>query len=79
MRTTIQKWGNSHALRLPKHILDELKLKENDQLEVSLDGGAIVIKKAHEHKTFEERMAGYSGTYVCSEWDTGEPFGQEIW
>ncbi len=79
MRMTIQKWGNSHALRLPKHILDELKLKENDQLEVSLDNGAIVMKKTRERKTLEERMAGYTGAYVCSEWDTGEAQGQEIW
>jgi antitoxin MazE len=36
MHTTIQRWGNSQAVRLPKTILEVLLLKENDQVETPL-------------------------------------------
>ena len=33
----IKKWGNSHAIRIPTHVLNDLDLKENDTLEISVD------------------------------------------
>lgn len=34
----VSKWGNSLAVRLPAAIVDELKLKEGDEIEI--DAGA---------------------------------------
>ena len=34
MYANIQRWGNSHALGLPKPILESAFLKENDKVEV---------------------------------------------
>ena len=34
----IAKWGNSLALRLPKAVVDALKLKEGDDVEVTVAG-----------------------------------------
>ena len=49
MDATIQKWGNSHAIRIPKPVLDLLFLKENEH--VSLDAntktsGTIMCEQA---------------------------------
>lgn len=80
MYTTIQKWGNSHAIRLPKGILEAADLRENDQVEIKAENDYILIKRANKkHKTLEERLAGYKGEYVCTEWDSGKPQGKEIW
>lgn len=80
MYTTIQKWGNSQAIRLPKKILEVVNLQENDKVEVIADNDRIIIKPLNKkHKTFEERIAGYDGDYKCTEWDTGEPKGKEVW
>ena len=34
MCTTIQKWGNSHAIRIPKAILEMAELNENDKVKI---------------------------------------------
>ena len=34
---TLQKWGNSQGIRLPKILLDELGWSENDELSISKD------------------------------------------
>ncbi|MDI6880294.1 MAG: AbrB/MazE/SpoVT family DNA-binding domain-containing protein, partial [Desulfitobacteriaceae bacterium] len=79
MYTTIQKWGNSHAIRLPKGILAAVDLHENDRVTIDADNDKIVIKRLNEgHKTLQERLAGYTGDFKCSEWDTGETRGNEV-
>ena len=32
MKTTIQKWGNSQGVRIPKAILDTVEWKENEKI-----------------------------------------------
>lgn len=78
MITTLQKWGNSHAIRLPKAFVEELHIKEDQKLEISVTGQIITIKKAQQRMTFEDRIKGYTGNYDFSEWDTGAPKGNEI-
>ena len=78
MYTTIQKWGNSQAVRLPKAILELAKLKENDKVEINVRDGNLVIAPVKKHKTLDERIAEYSSDYKCSEWDTGKPTGKEV-
>ena len=34
----VAKWGNSLAIRLPKKVVDVLKLKEGDEIEVTVTG-----------------------------------------
>ena len=82
MLTTIQKWGNSQGVRLPKTILDELLLQENDTVEIEAENNSIVIKKAtrkrRAKKSLEERFLNFKGKYKCTEWNTGKPVGKEI-
>ena len=83
MMTTIQKWGNSQGVRLPKTILDVLSLQENDPVEITADNNSIIIKKTTRKRrakmSLEERFKNYIGNYQCTEWDTGKPVGKEIW
>ena len=82
MITTIQKWGNSQGVRLPKTILDVLFLKENDSVEIMTENDTIIIKKAtrkrRAKKSLEERFADYTDHYQCTEWDTGKSVGNEV-
>jgi antitoxin MazE len=34
----VAKWGNSLAVRLPKTVVDALKLKEGDEIEITVSG-----------------------------------------
>jgi len=66
METTMQvsKWGNSLAVRLPKALVDELGLKEGDELNVVAAGnGAIEVEtRQARRKAALERMAARNWT-----------------
>ena len=83
MITTIQKWGNSKGVRLPKSILDNLSMQENDTVEIMAEDDYIIIKKTarrrRARKSLEERFEGYTGNYQCEELDWGAPVGKERW
>ncbi|OHW63379.1 antitoxin MazE [Andreesenia angusta] len=78
MLAKIQKWGNSNGIRIPKSALETVHLKENDKVEIVVKEGNIIIMPLKKHKTFEERIAGFTGEYEYEEWDTGEPVGEEV-
>lgn len=87
MYATIQKWGNSQGLRIPKALLDALDLRENDRVELTQTDGGIHIKKAAAgHRTLEERLVAFYGKPVEEigrvderELDWGKAEGDEIW
>ena len=83
VETTIQKWGNSHAIRIPKPILDLLFLKENHKVELKADNENIIVtkisRKRRSKTSLEERFKGYNGSYACSECCSGKPVGNEVW
>nr|WP_321261472.1 AbrB/MazE/SpoVT family DNA-binding domain-containing protein [uncultured Sphaerochaeta sp.] len=43
MKTTIQKWGNSSGIRLPKPLLQELHLDNGTEVELERVGDGIMM------------------------------------
>ena len=78
MITTIQKWGNSKAVRLPKGLLESLDLQENDKVKINVDDGRVIITPLRKKITLRERLASYEGRYQPEEWDTGKSRGKEL-
>ena len=78
MWTKIQKWGNSHGVRIPISYLNDLDLKENDIIDISVEDNKIVIKK-NKNKSFEEIIDGYDGNYICEEFEPYDVRGNELW
>lgn len=88
MYGTIQRWGNSNGLRIPKVLLDALGLRENDRVELIQTEDAITIKKAAAapHRSLEERLSAFYGKPVdeigpieTAELDWGKSEGCEVW
>ena len=80
MITTIQKWGNSQGIRIPKIILDMVNWSGNEKIELEVDDGKIIIEKAKEkRKNIKELFENYEGEYEPIDIDWGEPEGEEIW
>lgn len=52
METTIQKWGNSKGIRIPKQILKELGLNDGSKVDVIRQGDHIEIKKLKRKNIF---------------------------
>lgn len=88
MYATIQKWGNSHGLRIPKALLDAVDLRENDRVELTQDNNSIQIRKVAptRHRTLEDRLTAFYGKPIdeiqridSEEYDWGKPEGSELW
>ena len=88
MYATVQKWGNSQGIRIPKALLDTLGIFENDRVELVQQEDSSTIKKvtAPRHKTLEERLTAFYGKPLDQipqlseeEVDWGKAEGQEAW
>lgn len=79
MVTTIQKWGNSQGIRIPKFLLEAVQWGENEKLSVNVEEDRIIITKANHRKSIKELFADYDGTYEPVTIDWGEPVGEEVW
>ncbi len=44
MKTRVQKWGNSLAVRIPKSFADDLNIENSSPVTLALEDGAVVIK-----------------------------------
>ena len=78
MYGTIQRWGNSQGVRLPKKLLNEAMLRENDEVEIVATKREITIRKARRHESLDVLFAGYEGDYTPLEFDTGNDVGREV-
>ena len=88
MYATVQKWGNSQGIRIPKSLLESLGIRENDRVELLQTEDMITIKKAAAtpHKTLEERLTSFYGKPIeeigriqNQEVDWGQAEGSEVW
>ena len=80
MKTRIQKWGNSLALRIPKAFADEVGLQRETSVEVSLADGKIVVTPVTKSKlTLEQLLSKVTKKNLHHEVDTGSAVGNETW
>ena len=79
MQTTIKKWGNSLALRIPKLFAINANLKINKTVDISIDKGSIIITPINEKEySLEKLLKGVNKSNLHGEIDTGAPVGKEI-
>jgi len=80
MKTRVQKWGNSLALRIPKSFANEVGLQRETSVEVSLTDGRLVITPVSEPKpTLKQLLAKVTKENLHHEVDTGSAVGNEAW
>ena len=80
MVSTIQKWGNSQGIRLPKIFLDDLNMREGNEVEIFIQNNSIIIKHAAQKRnTIQELFADYDGEYTPEEIEWGNSVGGEVW
>ena len=79
MKTRVQKWGNSLAVRIPKHLIRETGLEYNTSVEMNVEEGKLVIQKSNEIPTLDALLAGVTKENLHSEVDSGEATGKEVW
>lgn len=80
MKTRVQKWGNSLALRIPKAFASEVGLKSDSPVDVSTEGGKLVIAPVAEPQlTLKQLLAKVTPENIHHEVGTGHAIGNEAW
>ena len=80
MKTRIQKWGNSLALRIPKSFANEVGLQRETSVEVLLADGKLIIAPVTQPKpTLKQLLATITEENLHDEVDTGSAVGNETW
>ena len=80
MRTKVQKLGNSLVVLIPKAFANDVKLKNNSLVEITMVEGQIIIAPVIAPSwTLEELLAGIHKNNIHREVDTGFASGNEVW
>ena len=79
MKTRVQKWGNSLALRIPRAFAAEAGFRANGTVELSLVKGLLVVRPVTpEQPTLDELLRGVTDENIPNEWFTGPAVGKEV-
>jgi antitoxin MazE len=77
MRTVLKKWGNSAALRIPSAILKEIKLAPDQQIDVSIEDGKLVLTPLR-GDDLPTLLAQITDENKHRPIDFGKPLGKEL-
>ena len=80
MKTTIQQWGNSLAVRIPKALAQETALGIGDEVNLRADDDRIVVERPQpKHYRLSDLLAAVTKTNRHAGVDCGAPVGREEW
>lgn len=83
MDLSIQKWGNSAAVRLPAGLLDHLKVAPGDKLAVEVREEGVLLRPKRVSYSLAELIAQCEQDTPMPEdialWENAKPVGNEAW
>lgn len=80
MNATVQKWGNSLALRIPKSLAEDVDIHQGSVVELEMVEGEIVLKPKKEKKlSLRQLVKRITKKNLHTETDWGRPMGKEVW
>jgi antitoxin MazE len=79
MKTKLQKWGHSLAVRIPKSFISTINVKEHDNVELIVEDDQLIIKPLKHKYDIDELVSKINSDNLHNEIKTGSPIGNEIW
>lgn len=81
MVLTINKWGNSQGIRLPKELLEKLHAKVGSVLNVEFEDGKIIIEPVDIPPKYNihDLVKSITTENRPKEIDWGKEEGKEVW
>jgi antitoxin MazE len=77
-KAQLAKWGNSLAVRIPKAVAEEARMREGDSVVVEALDGRIEVRRGEKIPTLEELVAKITPQNRHKETDWGPARGKEI-
>ena len=80
MTATVQKWGNSLALRIPRTVARDIRLQQGSLVEISASNGNLLVSPTGRRKRGLARLlVGVTRSNLHSAVDWGDRVGREVW
>jgi antitoxin MazE len=80
VKSKVQRWGNSLAVRIPKTFAEEVGLKDNSPIELRLFKGGLLLEPSSTWApSLEDLLDGVTDDNLHGEVDTGPAQGAEVW
>ena len=80
MKTKVQRWGNSLAVRIPKSFAEEVGLGDNSSIEMRLVKGGLLLEPSPVWAPgLDELLEGVTEANLHDEVDSGPAQGSEAW
>ncbi|MRW90549.1 AbrB/MazE/SpoVT family DNA-binding domain-containing protein [Duganella sp. FT80W] len=83
MELSVQKWGNSAAVRLPTELLALLKVKLGDKLSVNVQPDGVLLKPARPSYSLDDLLSQCDPAAPepadLADWNNMKPVGRETW
>jgi antitoxin MazE len=79
MRTKIQKWGNSLAVRIPKPFAEEAGFQPSTEVEVFLEEGELRVAPVSPRWELSQLLSKVTKRNRHAEVETGPMAGREVW
>lgn len=78
--SSIKRWGNSLAIRIPRSIIQDLALSENSSVQITNKGVVATIQPRKRKKvSLDKLVATITPDNIHKEVDWGKPVGREVW
>jgi antitoxin MazE len=80
MKATVEKWGDSAAVRIPAAVMEAMHLDLNEVVEVREEKGRIVIEPVRQKAyVLDDLLKGITAKNLHEAVDFGIPQGKEVW
>ena len=78
MNATIQKWGNSLALRIPHAVAKQISVREGDAVTLRVSAAGLTVKPAPKRLRLDDLLAQVTSENLHSATDWGSDVGREM-
>lgn len=80
MKTRVQKWGNSLAIRIPRSLASELRVVKDSPVDLSFSRGRLIVRPVSDDvPSLDELLEGITDDNRHEETDWGPSMGAEAW
>lgn len=77
MKSRLQKWGNSLAIRIHRSVVEDLHLQEGSSLEVKVHEGCLILTPSRAEDELAALLSQVTDENLHPEFDWGPPQGKE--
>lgn len=79
MRVTVNRWGNSLGVRIPRSVAEDAGIRDGSLVDVRFEDGRLIAVPVAEAVTLDELLAGVTPENLHGEQFGDLPRGAEEW